>query len=386
MSGRYDAIVVGLGGMGAAAAWQLAARGARVLGLEQFAPGHDQGSSHGLSRIIRQVYYEHPDYVPLVRAAYAKWYELEQRCGRHLLTNVPCLSLGAADSELIAGVRRSAAEHGLPIEDLDTAALRKRYPAFRVRAGEAGVLEQTAGVLKVDECVRAMQEEARRLGAELRAGEAVESWQTDGGGVCVRTPAVEYRADRLLLTAGPWAGRMLADLGLPLTVMRQVVLWYGTADDARFCRDRFPIFIADTPGGYFYGLPALDPHGVKVARHYGAPELADPSGVARQLSAGDEAPVRAFLAEYLPEVTGPLRRWSVCIYTLTPDRHFVIDMHPAHPQVAFAAGFSGHGFKFAPVVGTILADLAQQGRTGWPIGLFAARRFLPPSGPVAIPH
>jgi sarcosine oxidase len=377
MSQRYDAIVVGLGGMGSAAAWQLARRGLRVLGLEQFALGHDRGSSHGLSRIIRQAYYEHPDYVPLVRAAYGLWYDLEQRHGGHLLTNVPCLSIGPPEGELIVGVRQSALEHGLPIEVLDWTALRQRYPTFRIAEDQIGVLETTAGVLQVDECVRAMQEQARRLGAELRALERVESWQADSASVGVRTDSGTYRAGRLVLTAGPWAGGVLAGLGLPLTVMRQVVLWYGTTDDARFCRDRFPIFIADTPGGYFYGMPALDPHGVKVARHYGAAELPDPSGVAREVTAADEVPVRAFLASYLPEVMGPLRRSSVCLYTLTPDRHFLIDTHPEYRQVVFAAGFSGHGFKFAPVVGAILADLAQHGGTDWPIGLFGLRRFSP---------
>jgi sarcosine oxidase len=377
--GTYDVIVVGLGGMGSAAAFELARRGARVLGLEQFARGHAQGSSHGQTRIIRKAYYEHPDYVPLVCRAYEGWYDLEQRTGRRLLTECPCLSIGPPDSRLLTGVGQSARQHGLPVEHLSAGELRRRFPTFRCGDDFAGVLERSAGFLYVDDCVRAHQHEAARLGATLRDNEPVLSWEAGRGGVSAQTPAGRYAAARLVLTAGPWAGRLLGRWGSALTVMRQVPQWFGTRDDRLFRRDVFPIFIAEVPEGHFYGIPAIDPRGLKVAQHYGAAELPGPEGIGRAVAADDEAPVRAFLRQYLPEADGPRRDASVCTYTLTPDRHFLIDVHPDHPNVALAAGFSGHGFKFAPVVGEVLADLSQAGRTNWPIGMFRVARFAAPT-------
>jgi sarcosine oxidase len=370
----FDVIVIGVGGMGSAAVFELARRGRRVLGLEQLPLGHDQGSSHGHTRIIRKAYYEDPDYVPLVTRAFQRWYDLEQREGRHLLTECPCLSIGPPDSPMLQGVRRSAAEHALPVEVLDGDELRRRYPVFRFGGDHAGVLERTAGFLFVDDCVQAHARQALQLGATIHENEPVVSWQA-GGGVGVQTRTRRYTADRLVLTAGPWAGQLLGRHGRQLTVMRQVVFWVGTRDDALFRRDVFPVYIAETPGGLFYGLPALDANGLKVARHYGAPELPDPSAVERTVSPADEEPVRAFLRAHLPDADGPRRRAAVCLYTLTPDRHFLIDVHPDHPNVALAAGFSGHGFKFAPVVGEALADLAERGRTDLPVTRFRLARF-----------
>jgi sarcosine oxidase len=373
--GTFDVIVAGVAGMGSAAACELARRGRRVLALEQFAVGHNQGSSHGHTRIIRQAYYEHPDYVPLVRRAFERWYDLEQRQGIHLLTSCGCLSIGRADSELIVGVRRSAREHSLPIEDLSSADLRRRFPQFRFGEEFVAVLENTAGFLYVEECVRAHVREARRHGADCRENEPLRSWQATGSGVEVRTDRGRYAAAKLVLTAGPWARQLLAARGVPLTVMRQVPMWFGTNSYAAFRRDVFPLYIADTPEGYFYGFPALDGNGAKVAQHYGAPELTDPAAINREASPRDEEPLRKFLRAHLPDVVGPCNKSAVCVYTLTPDRHFVIDLHPDHRNVAVAAGFSGHGFKFASVVGEILADLADAGRTDLPIFLFRADRF-----------
>jgi sarcosine oxidase len=380
MNQAHDVIVIGLGGMGSATAWQLSRRGARVLGLEQFAPGHDRGSSHGHTRIIRQAYYEHPAYVPLVRRAFEGWYDLEQRQGVHLLTSCPCLTLGPPAGELVAGVLRSAAEHGLPIESLTAQEVMRRYPAFHVSAdaGLVGVVEHTAGFLYVDRCVTAMADEARQLGATLRYNESVLGWQGPRPGqryVEVNTSAGSYRADRLVLAAGPWAGRLLGAWGKSLRVMRQVVLWLGATDETLFRRDRFPVFIADTAGGVYYGLPALDERGLKVARHYGAPEVPGPDEVERTAGPADEANVRGFVRAHLPGADGPCRAASVCLYTLTPDRHFLIDGHPDASAVVVAAGFSGHGFKFAPVVGEVLADLTLTGRTAWPIELFRIARL-----------
>ena len=297
----FDAIILGVGGMGSAAAFELARRGRRVLALEQFALGHDRGSSHGHTRIIRKAYYEHPDYVPLVLRAWDRWRDLERRQGRTLLTEHPCLSIGRPDGELIAGVRQSAEQHRLPVESLDAAALRHRFPAFRFSDEYVGLLEHSAGFLCVDDCVRAYAEEAVKLGAVVRYNEPVISWKAEGG-VTVETTAGRYAAARLVVTAGPWAGKLLGAIGADLTVMRQTVFWLG--GDAPFQRDVFPIFIADTPDGAFYGLPALNADGLKVARHYGAPELREPSEVARAVSEEDEAPVRRFLRATCRRRTG----------------------------------------------------------------------------------
>lgn len=373
----FDAIVIGVGGMGAAALSELARRGKRVLGLEQFAVGHDRGSSHGHTRIIRRAYYEHPAYVPLVERSFAGWYALEQRRGRHLVTESPCLSIGTPESQLLQGVLASSAEHSLPVERLPYAALRRRYPAFQFGPQFEGVVERTAGILYVDDCVRAFVQDALDHGAALRDQEPVLDVRADGSHFQVRTAAGTYQARSVVLTAGPWLGQLLGEHAGFLRVMRQVMTWWGVTDPAAFRRDRFPIFIADTPEGYFYGLPMLDPRGVKVARHYGAPELLHPDQVNRLVSDEDMAAVRGFVGRHLPAADTARCVHSVCLYTLTPDRHFLIDRHPQLPGLFFAGGFSGHGFKFAPVVGEILADLVTTGATPWPLDMFRLGRFTP---------
>jgi sarcosine oxidase len=376
--GSYDAIVVGVGGMGSATAFELARRGHRVLGLEQHDLGHDQGASHGHTRIIRQAYYEHAAYVPMVQRAFEGWCDLEQRVGRPLLTGCGCLSIGQADSTLLAGVRASAELHSLPVEDLSAENLRRRFPAFCFGDHYHGILEHSAGILYVEECVLAQVQAARELGADIRAREPVTAWQAQDGSVEVQTTHGRYRAQRLVLTAGPWAASLLADWGACLTIMRQVAFWFGTSQPALFRRDRFPVYICDIPEGLYYGFPMISPEGPKVARHYGAPQVRSPAEVDRSVSDADEAGIRQFLCDHLPAVDGKRQRASVCLYTLTPDRHFVLDVHPDHPEVMVAAGFSGHGFKFAPVVGEILADLAERDCTDWPIDLFRLRRFATP--------
>ncbi len=372
---NYDVIILGAGGMGSAAAYEIARRGRRVLALEQFTIGHDRGSSHGSTRIIRKAYFEHPDYVPLLERAYEHWYALEQACGRRLLTECGVLSIGLPESSIVAGVERSAAEHGLPLERFSNVELGKCYPQFRTPEDNVAVLEREAGYLAVEDCVLAHTAEARRLGATIHEQEEVVGWRADDQHVEVITRSSRYAAERLVVTAGAWATRLLDQIGVPFTVMRQVPMWFGTPRPQEFCRDRFPCYIAETPYGAFYGFPMIDPAGLKVAQHYGAPELGDPSAVDWSPQADDELPLRRFLADYLPTVNGAANRSSVCMYTLTPDRHFVIDLDPRHRNVAVAAGFSGHGFKFASVVGEILADLCEDGWTGHPIEMFRATRF-----------
>lgn len=375
MGERFDVIVLGVGGMGSAACFELARRGRRVLGLEQFPLVHARGSSHGQTRIIRTAYYEHPAYVPLLRRAFERWYDLEQLTGRHLLTECRCLNVGPETSELVEGVRASVREHALAAEELTGDEIGQRFPALRFLGSFVGILEANAGFLAVEECVRAHIDAAIALGAIIKAEEVVRDWKPTAAGVEVTTQKGTYQAEKLIVTAGAWATKLLADMGVPLAVMRQTLLWFDAGSGAAaFRRDEFPIFIADVPGGPFYGLPAIDRFGVKVARHYGAPELPDPDGVDWDVREADVAAMRPLIDTYLPGL-GALTMGQVCMYTLTPDRHFVIDHHPRWPQVAVACGFSGHGFKFAPVVGEIVADLAERGGTRHDIAFLGTKRF-----------
>jgi sarcosine oxidase len=370
----FDVIVIGLGGMGSATLVALAARGIRVLGLEQFPFAHDRGSSHGQTRIIRTAYYEHPSYVPLVRRSFELWQRLESETGRSLLTASPCLNVGPPGGELLTGVQAAAVEHGLAVTSLTATEIERQFPPFRVGDEYAGLLEQDAGILAVEDCVRAHLDVAVNHGATVLAESPVREWSANDTGVTIHTATDTYHAGKLIVTAGAWATHSLADMGVPLTVMRQTMHWFRPADPAPFAVGRFPVFLLDTPGGAYYGLPAVDARGVKVARHYGAPELPGPEDVNWNVNDTDVSPVRSFLRQHLPTADGP-NTGQVCQYTLTPDRHFVIDWHPRYPNVAVAAGFSGHGFKFAPVVGEILADLVETGRTIWDISLFRATRF-----------
>jgi sarcosine oxidase len=347
-----------------------------VLGLEQYALAHDRGSSHGQSRVIRKAYSDHPAYVTLLHRAYERWLDLEQRQCQRLFARCGCLTIGPPDGDRVGGVLRSGREHHLPIEQLTVAELRRRFPMFQLSGDFVGVLEPEAGYLMVEDCITAYAAAARRLGAELRTHEPVLSWEVTGSGVVVRTAAGTYTAERLIVCAGAWAGRILSELRLPLTLRRMVLSWHATADDALFQEDHFPVYRAQVPEGIFYGFPVIDGSGHKVARSDSGTTIGEPATLDRTLTPADTAECRPFLDRYLPAVSGPLRGGRVCMYTMTPDRNFILDLHPHHANVVIAAGFSGHGFKFASVVGEILADLAETGRSQLPIDLFRIGRFF----------
>jgi sarcosine oxidase len=369
----YQAIVIGTGGVGSAALFHLAARGARVLGLDRFPPGHDRGSSHGQTRIIRLAYFEHPDYVPLLRRAYELWEELGHRRGRPLYHEIGLLQIGPPAGTVVSGVRRSALEHGLEIEELDAAEIARRFPGFRAADHWTGLFERRAGYLEVEACVVAHAEEAVRLGAELRTGLTVHGWKSGKNGITVTTDAGDFHAERLILTPGPWAPQLLADLSLPLTVRRKHQFWYP-AGPAYQADHGCPAYLFETPGGVFYGLPQIDERGLKAAEHTGGPLVSDPLSVDRTVDTAEQARVERFLSAHLPGVSRPFARHSVCMYTLTPDEHFIVDRHPADPRVVLAAGLSGHGFKFTCVLGEALADLALSGATRLPIGFLSLSR------------
>lgn len=374
----HDVIVAGLGGMGSAAAYQLAGRGQRVLGLEKFSPAHDRGSSHGRSRIIRQAYFEGAEYVPLLLRAYELWERLEEETGQELMTLTGGLIIGREDGELVSGSVQSAEEHDLPYELLDAAEIRRRFPAYAPGPETVALYEEKAGFVRPEETVKAHLDRADSLGADLRFGEPVLSWEASESGVRVETPVGSYEAERLVISPGAWAPQLLADLDLPLEVIRQVMFWYEpTSGLESFLPDRFPIFIWEPDdGNMFYGFPAQDDdRGVKAAffRAGGVPTT--PETIEREVHEEEIDLLRDYLAEHIPDLAGRCLDARACMYTNTPDEHFVISLHPDHPQVAIAAGFSGHGYKFCSVVGEILADLATEGSTRHPIDLFSPARL-----------
>ena len=380
-SDRYDVIVVGLGSMGSAACWHLARRGARVLGLEQFNIPHALGSHHGASRMIRLAYFEHRDYVALLLRAYELWDLLERDSGVKLLHITGGLYLGRPDSELIAGSIRAARDHALPHEVLDRAAIAARFPQFDVPDDAIGVHETRAGFLLPEAAVAAHADQAMRRGAVLHGCEPVTAWDASGDSVSVRTDRATYRAGHLVFAGGAWSGRLVRDLGVDLKVTRQTLGWFWPRETAPFSLGRFPVWAVDPSRGdgyrgIYYGFPMMpDTPGVKIAHHWPTPDGVDPDTVERRPLPGDEAALREGLQRWLPAADGPLLSLQVCLYTNSPDGHFIIDRHPAHPPVTVACGFSGHGFKFASVVGEALADLATTGRSDLPIGFLGLGRF-----------
>jgi len=379
---QYQTIVLGLGGMGSAAVWQLAKRGVRVLGLEQFTAPHNRGSSHGRTRVIRQAYFEHPAYVPLLLRAYQLWEEAEDEAGRKLLTLCGGLMLGRPGSEVVSGSIRSAREHSLPHEILDAPEIRRRYPQFRIGDDQIGLFEARAGVVQTEAAVETHLELASDHGATLHFEEPVLTWEAAHGGAVVTTTRGTYSADTLVLSPGPWAPQLLQDLHLPLRVERQVMYWFQPKSGVEIYQpNRFPIYIWENSDGLQpYGFPAMDgPNGgVKIA-FFRIPDaqVCTPETVDRQLQAADETAMRTVIRQFLPDLDGELRHAATCLYTCTPDLHFVMGLHPSHSQVAFAAGFSGHGFKFCSVIGEILADLATTRATRHDLSLFCRKRFIP---------
>ncbi len=371
---HYDAIVLGMGGVGSAALFHLARRGARVLGIDRFAPGHDRGSSHGSTRIIRQAYFEHPDYVPLVLKAYELWADLSERCGQQLYRETGLLQVGPPGGAVVHGVRACAEEHRLDIEELTGREVSSRWPGFRVSEGSHGVFERRAGYLKVEACVLAHLAEARASGAELLSNCTVSNWRPMGTGVAVVTDQGEFTADSLVIAAGAWAAGLLSDLKLQLEVRRKPVFWFEAIETAYAADRGCPCFLFESPSGIFYGMPQIDAAGVKVAEHTGGAIVGDPLAIKRQVEPAERRRVEEFLADSLPQVSRRLTQDSVCMYTMSPDAHFVVDRHPAHARTVFAAGLSGHGFKFTPVLGVALADLALEGKTSLPIGFLSAER------------
>lgn len=369
----YDVVIAGLGAMGSAAAAELAQRGVGVLGLDRYTPPHALGSSHGETRIIREAYFEHPLYVPMVQRAYELWRALEQTSGARLLLETGGLMIGRPDSALIEGARRSAELHRLPHSMLTAAEVQARFPALHPEPDMVAVLEPRAGVLFPEACIRAQLGQALRHGAELRFDEPVLRWESESDFVHVSTRHGDYRARQVIVSAGAWVGSLLPDLELPFRIERQVQHWFDPMKDvSTFSPSRCPVHLWQfDEGRFFYGFPDLGT-GVKAAFHH-AGEATTIDDVRREVSAAEIDAVRTALRRFVPNADGPARESLVCLYTNTPDEHFLIDRHPIEPRVLVASPCSGHGFKFAPVVAEILADRVQDMPPRFDLDLFRWR-------------
>ncbi|GAU70226.1 monomeric sarcosine oxidase [Streptomyces sp. NBRC 110611] len=379
MSPTYDVIVIGLGGMGSAAAHHLSARGARVLGLEKFGPVHQRGSSHGGSRMTRQSYFEDPAYVPLLLRAYELYDELERATGRDIATLCGGVMVGRPDARTVAGSLRSARQWDLPHEMLDAKEIRRRFPTLRPKDDEVALYERKAGFLRPENTVAAHLQLATRQGADLHFDEPMTRWEPCRGGVRVHTAENAYTAGQLVLCPGAWAPGLLTDLGVPFTVERHVTYWFQpTGGVGPFRPESHPVYIWEDPAGVqAYGFPAIDgPELGAKAAFFRKGVVCTAETVDRTVHDDEVRAMADHMSHCVPDLPGTFLKAATCLYTNTPDEHFVLARHPAHPEsTTVACGFSGHGFKFVPVVGEIVADLALTGSTAYPIGLFDPRRL-----------
>jgi len=376
-------VVVGLGITGAAALMALARRGADAIGIEQFEVGHDRGSSHGPTRIIRLAHFENPAYVPLMRRAYELWHELERLSNTTLLRITGLVEIGPPDGRIVRGTMTAAQNHALRPEVLDAAELIRRYPAFRLPRDFVGLRQADGGYIEARAALDANIHIAAQSGARILADETVVGIEPRANGVIVTTAREKIPADGLVVCAGPWLRALLPELRLSLRVTRQVVAWFQPKDAALFSADRFPVFILDSRHGNHYGFPAYAGMGVKVAKHGHLGEPVEPDGYDREISPQDEAAIRAPLAEFLPGLDGRLLSAQSCLYTTAADDEFIVDIMPGHPHIVIASPCCGRGFKFSPVVAEILADLITQGSTRHDIAPFRLRRpglAKPPNG------
>jgi sarcosine oxidase len=369
---RFDVVVVGVGGMGSAALYHLARRGKRVLGLERFDVPHDLGSSHGLTRIIRLAYFEHPDYVPLMRRAYELWRELEEEAGEQLLHVTGIVEGG---ERIYEGTLRSCHEHDLVHDAIDGREVARRFPAYRLPPEMPVVYQPDGGFLPPERCIVAHVEGAFARGAVVRARERVLEWSEGEAGVRVHTDRGVVEAERLVLTAGAWSqdvARLPAGL---VRGVRQALAWFQPTRPELFAPDRFPVFNLALEGEHFYGFPAFGIPGFKLGRYDHFGEGGDPDAISREPTLDDEAPLRAFAKRYFPDGVGPTVTLKTCLFEPSPDEHFLLDRHPDSAHAVVGAGFSGHGFKFCSVVGEILADLVLDGNTRHDIDFLRLARF-----------
>lgn len=371
----YDAIVIGIGGMGSAAMYHLARRGKTVLGLEQFSIPNNLGSSHGINRIIRLAYAEHSSYVPLLRRAYELWRELENLIEERLLFITGSIDAGPENGEIVSGSLHSCTVHHLPYELLSSKSVRRRFPGYRLATDMVAVYQPDGGFVLSERSIVAHVVAAQQLGAHVHAHERTIEWKSDNAGVRVVTEQGRYKAKRLVITAGPWAAALIPELAKLAVPERQVLIWTQPKRPDYFRLGAFPVFNMETGQGRFYGFPVYSIPGFKIGKYHHHGEKVDPSKMNRECHVEDEKVLRDGIRRYFPDANGPTMALMTCLFTNSPDEHFIIDVHPKCSNVSLAAGFSGHGFKFCSVIGEIMADLALDGDTRWDISLFRLRRF-----------
>ena len=374
---NYDVVILGAGAMGSSALYHLAKKGKRVCAVDQFNPPHDRGSSHGETRIIRQAYYEHPNYVPLLKRSYQLWEELERESDTSLFERCGLLIAGSEGSSVIRGQEACYREHDLPHEILDSEQVSFRYPGIHLHKDYMAYFDPIGGFLRVEQCVENHLRLARQAGGILYSGETVTDWAQHGEGVVVKTNLRQIAADRLVIASGAWAAPLLQELDVTTKVIRKVLFWYHGEDLIEFNLGKMPCFLVGKDDMIFYGFPAMNPWGLKVAEHttYTDSEVIDPYLLNNELTDSDRQSVDTFVDEFFPKFQAKLSRHTTCMYTMTPDEHFVVDFHPNYSSVVLAAGFSGHGFKFSSVIGEILSDLAIEGTTSQPIDFLGLNRF-----------
>jgi len=372
---EFDCIVIGVGAMGSATLYNLAKRGRRVLGLEQFDIPHAEGSSHGVNRIIRLAYYEHPSYVPLLRRAYELWSEIESIAGEQLMYKTGSIDTAPAGHEVFEGSLESCLLHDIPHRVLNHAQINEQFPGYQLPLGHMGILQQDGGFVLSERSIVAYANAAMSEGAEIHAREVVSGWEPDRRGVRVFTDRGEYTAERLIITAGAWTSGLIPILEGLAVPERQVLAWLQPIDGSLYTPEVFPVFNAYFDEGRYYGFPVFGIPGFKVGRYHHLEEIIDLDSTIKTVNGEDEALLRSAVEKYFPKANGTTMTLKTCMFTNTPDEHFIVDLLPGNTQVVIAAGFSGHGFKFASVIGEILSDLAIKGETEHDIDLLKIDRF-----------
>ena len=376
MANTYDVIVVGIGGMGSAACYQLAQRGKRVLGLERFDIPHSNGSSHGVTRIIRLAYFESPVYVPMLRRAYELWREAGERFGERLLITTGGLDASPEGDRVFTGSLESCRVHDLPHEVLSGAEVNRRFPGYHLPASHRAVFQPDGGVVLSERAIVAHVEMAMAAGAEIHAREKVLEWRPiAGGGVRVITERGEYEAGRVILSAGAWISDFVPALKPIAVPERQVVGWFQPSAPEKFEPDAFPVSILSVDEGLYYMLPVYGIPGLKLGRYHHLNERGPADSLSHEVTPADEKALRDCLGPYFPEANGPVMTLRSCMFTVTPDEHFILDTLPGNDDVIVASPCSGHGYKFASAIGEILADLATSGRSRFDLSTFSLARF-----------